>query len=298
MDMFRLPSPLEEISHHPGTQDGIRIFIKRDDLIHPHISGNKWRKLKYNIEEAKKQQARLLITAGGPWSNHLAATAAAGKILGFKTLGLVRGTGYPSGNETLEFCQQQGMQLVFVPKKEFEQIPQNMTKNIIDWMEAYFIPMGGGNELGIQGCREIIDEIDIPFDMICLPVGTGTTFMGVAGAAGGKQVWGFSAVKDDTQHSAELIEWVQSTSSVQLIYEYSLGGFARSAPELENFIVDFYLQNKILLEPVYTGKMMYGLFDRIQKGQVQPGVSIVCIHTGGLQGLQGFPDLHRRLFTS
>lgn len=298
MEFLKLPSPLEEIKNHPGIESGIRLYIKRDDLIHPKISGNKWRKLKYNIEEAKAQKAKTLITAGGAWSNHLAATAAAGKLFGFKTIGFVRGEEPQAWSNTLKFCKEHEMKLIFISKKEFDQLPESVSQLLLEYLNAYFIPLGGENDLGIKGCKEIIQEIDIKFDLFCLPVGTGTTLTGIGESIGDKPLIGFSALRDGSQHSAQFLHWVQSHPNVTLTHTYNLGGYAKSCTVLENFIVDFYQQNKIMLEPVYTGKMMFGLYDMITKNEIKQDTTIVCLHTGGLQGLQGFPDLHNRLFTS
>lgn len=294
MDFLNLPSPLEELRHHPGKERGIRIFIKRDDLIHSEISGNKWRKLKYNIQEAKEKGASILVSAGGPWSNHLAATAAAGRLLGLKTKAFIRGVEPKEWSETLLFCKSNEMELNFLSKNSFDTI--DFSVEIAD--DEYWIPLGGENSHGIKGCKEILEEISIDFDLVCVSVGTGTTMMGIGGGLEGQQIIGFSALKDTSQHSDELNKWLNSHGWSLLTHQYSGEGFAKSSVQLEDFIVDFYQQNKIILEPVYTGKMMMGVFDMINTRRVQNDTNIVCIHTGGLQGLKGFPDLHKRLFTS
>src|SRR5688572_18165932 len=171
MDFLNLPSPLEELQHFPGKEKGIRIFMKRDDKIHPEISGNKWRKLKYNIENAKEKGASILVTAGGPWSNHLAATAAAGKKLGFKTKAYVRGVEPKEWSDTLNFCRSQGMELNFLSKSTFDS--QDLAVEMSD--DEYWIPLGGENDAGVKGCAELMNEITIGFDLITVPVGTGTT---------------------------------------------------------------------------------------------------------------------------
>ncbi len=298
MNFLNLPSPLEEIKYHPGNGNDIRLFIKRDDLIHPDISGNKWRKLKYNIEKAKTLGCTTIITAGGPWSNHLAATAAAAKIFGLEVMGIVRGEEPPVWSDTLKFCKSQDMKLMFVSRKEFDKLPGSITSRMLEKMNAFFIPVGGENKEGLQGCEEIINEVDIDFDTFCIPVGTGTTLTGVGRSIIDKRLIGFSALRDISQHSPEFLDWLKENTQVELTFEYSEGGFAKSSLQLEDFIVNFYMQNKIMLEPVYTGKMMFGVFDKIEKGLIEAGSSVVCLHTGGLQGLNGFADLHKRLFTS
>jgi 1-aminocyclopropane-1-carboxylate deaminase len=298
MSLLQLPSPIQEIIHHPGKNQGIRLYIKRDDLIHPHISGNKWRKLKFNIQHAQNLGANTLISAGGPWSNHLAALAAAGKVFNLKTVGIIRGEAPPTRNSTLQFCQLQGMELHFISRTDFDGLPHSISHILKTYPFSFYIPLGGDNELGIQGCEEIAAEIHAKFDVVCLPVGTGTTLRGVAQSMPHQRVMGFSALKNQAQHSAELVTWLAHNPMVDLSHAYSGKGFAKSTPELEDFIYNFYQQNKIMLEPVYTGKMMYGVFNLIEHGFYNPGASILCLHTGGLQGLAGFPDLHKRLFTS
>jgi 1-aminocyclopropane-1-carboxylate deaminase len=294
MHFLQLPSPLHKLDHHPGKERGIRIFMKRDDLIHPEISGNKWRKLKYNIENAKAKGVSILVTAGGQWSNHLAATAAAGNKLGFKTKAFVRGTEPKQWSDTLLLCRSQGMELHFLSKSTFDS--QDLAVEVSD--DEYWIPLGGENDAGVKGCSELVNEITIDFDMITLPFGTGTTMMGIGNSVPDKNLIGFSALGSPDYDSTRLNDWIRITNHVWVNYDYGFGGFARSTPPLENFIVDFYQQNKMMLDPVYTGKMMFGLFDLIQQGKIKDNSTIISIHTGGLQGLKGFPDLHSRLFTS
>lgn len=174
-------------------------------------------------------------------------------------------------------------------------MPDSISHILKTYPHSFYIPLGGENELGIKGCEEIAAEIHIEFDFFCLPVGTGTTLRGVAQSLPHQHVIGFSALKNPEQHSDELVNWVANNPRVELSHAYSGKGFARSTPELEDFILNFYQQNKMMLEPVYTGKMMYGVFNLIENGFFNEGTSIICLHTGGLQGLAGFPQLHQRL---
>jgi 1-aminocyclopropane-1-carboxylate deaminase len=295
---LQIPSPIQLIHQHPGIDKGIQIYIKRDDLIHPEISGNKWRKLKYNIEQAKLRNADTLVTAGGAWSNHLAATAAAGKLLNLKTIGIIRGEEPPKWSATLLYCKSQGMEFIFKARREFDRLHDSISNDTLSTFNSFYIPMGGENEWGRLGCEEIMHEITIDFDVLCLPVGTGTTLQGVSNGCFNKNILGFSALNNPSQQSAELMEFVNDRSNVELYFDDYFGGFAKSAIELEDFIVSFYQQNKIILDPVYTGKMMFHLFEAIKKNQFKNGTTIACLHTGGLQGIAGYPDLHRRLFTS
>jgi len=298
MSIFQIPSPLHEIHYHPGKEENIRIFIKRDDLIHQDISGNKWRKLKYNIEIAIEQKFEAIVSWGGAWSNHLAALAAAGEMFNIKTIGIIRGEEPKVWSHTLIYCKQKGMELHFISRSNFEELPHSANPILAKHKNTFIIPVGGEGDLGVHGCSEILNEIDIPYQLVCTPVGTGTTLKGLAGSNKNVEFIGFSALKESSQHSFEFNRWLDFQHHVELTHEYSMGGFAKSNKILEDFIVDFYQQNKIMLEPVYTGKMMYGVFDKVKKQQIKPHTNIVCIHTGGLQGLTGFPDLHKRLFTS
>lgn len=293
-----IPSPLQEMNVHPGLSVGIRLMMKRDDLIHPEISGNKWRKLKYNIEEAKKQQAKTLISAGGPWSNHLAALAAAGSYLGFKTVGIIRGVKPVNESETLTFCRNHGMELIFMAKPDFDNLPESISQILNNYPDAYFIPLGGDNVQGVKGCMELAGELPFTPDIIAVSVGTGTTLKGIATALPGVRILGFSALKDASQHTHDLLNWVEESPNVQLVYQPNLGGFAKTNKSLNDFIISFHEHTNILLEPVYTGKMMFGLYALIQSDTSLHNKTIVCIHTGGLQGLKGYPDLHKLLFTS
>lgn len=291
MDLFKIPSPLEEVRLHPGIDKGIRIYMKRDDLIHPEVSGNKWRKLKYNVEDAQKCNAKTLVTAGGPWSNHLAATSAVGNLLGFKTRAFIRGIEPSLWSDTLQFCTRNNMSFTFLSKAQFDDM------NFLEQIHAdeYFIPLGGENEFGVKGCAEIVDEIDIAFDVFCTSIGTGTTFMGVGSKILNKKLIGFSSLKPH-QHSSSLMNWVESNRHVSIEYD-RFGGFAKINPALKDFIVAFKANNNITLDPVYTGKMMFELYSLIEKRHIAEGSVVIALHTGGLQGIKGFPDLHNRLFT-
>lgn len=298
MSVLKIPSPLHEILTHPGLEHGIQLWMKRDDLIHPDISGNKWRKLKYNIEEARLQGAKTLISAGGPWSNHLAALAAAGSYFGFKTVGIIRGVKPVYESETLTFCRNHGMELVFLPKPLFDTLPESISQILERYPDSYFIPLGGDNEQGVRGCMELAGELSFTPDIITVSVGTGTTLKGIAKALPNVRVIGFSALRDSSQHTPDFLNWVQNHSNVQLVFQPELGGFAKTSKELNNFIISFYKHTNIVLEPVYTGKMMFGLYNMLSSDASFNNKSIISIHTGGLQGLSGYPDLHKLLFTS
>jgi 1-aminocyclopropane-1-carboxylate deaminase len=270
--------------------NGFSITIKREDLIHPEVSGNKFRKLKYNLEEARSNKATALVTFGGAFSNHLAATAAAGDQLKIKTHGFVRGEEleFKERNPTLKFCESKGMQLHFISRSAYRQKEQADAFKVFlkQHPSAYVLPEGGTNELAIQGCKEILTPEDDTFSTICCSVGTGGTFSGLIQASSNQEVLGFVVVKDP-----EIEKTVQSFAAAdkvwELLYDYDCGGYGVFSPELITFINNFHEKHKILLDPVYTGKMVFGIFTLIKKKQWRWGKNILIIHTGGIQGIQG-----------
>ena len=269
----------------------ISISIKREDLLHPIISGNKFRKLKYNLKEAIKQKKSKLVTFGGAFSNHILAVAAAGKELGFETIGIIRGDELADKileNPTLFKAQKLGMKFKFVDREMYR------NKNEIDFrrrlelefQDFYLLPEGGTNELAIQGCEEILTDLDNAFDFICCPVGTGGTISGVINCSKeSQQVLGFPALCGD--FLKEDIRKFATKSNWNLITDYDFGGYAKVSDELIRFMNDIYSQYNILLDPIYTGKMMFGVMDLIEKDFFPKNSRILVIHTGGLQGIAG-----------
>lgn len=269
--------------------NNISVFIKREDLLHSQISGNKFRKLKYNLIKARQLNQRTLLTFGGAYSNHIAAVAAAGHEFGFNTIGMIRGEellGKINDNPTLRLAQQQGMRLVFISRADYR---RKTEPNFIQALqnqfgEFYLIPEGGTNALAVQGCTEILTAQDKQqFDYICCAVGTGGTIAGLIESSTDQQmVLGFPALKGDFLQ-AEIQQWTQKTNW-ELVPGYHWGGYAKTTPALLQFVQDFYGQNGIEIEPVYTGKMLFGIFDLIQQGYFPAHSQILVIHTGGLQG--------------
>ena len=282
--LFQIPSPLQLLNDRDFEKAGVRLFIKREDLIHPQISGNKWRKLKYNLEDARKAGKNTLLTFGGAFSNHIYAIAATGKIFGFRTIGIIRGEKTLSLNPTLAFAESQGMQLFFLNRTDYRHKDQAAILNKIRAMvneDFFLIPEGGANEAGIRGCAEIALEIDMDFDFICCPCGTGTTLTGLASSLQNhQQALGFAALKVNPEAQAGFL----NVANAHVFYDYHFGGYAKTTPELLTFIQDFEASHGILLERVYTGKMLFGLFDLLKKGFFKAGQTVVVLHTGGLQG--------------
>lgn len=290
----KLNSPLQKITDETLTHFSINLYIKRDDLIHPEISGNKWRKLKYNIEAAKKRNLSAILTFGGTYSNHIAATASAGKDFGIKSIGIIRGEETFPLNPTLSLAKQCGMELHYMDRttyreKETEKVVNQLKEKFDDF---WLVPEGGYNKKGALGCEEIIDEIDINFDYICTACGTATTLSGIINAIDKNQTaLGFSALKGG-EFLHENITKLTNKKNYQLITDYHFGGYAKYKPELIDFIHRFKTTHNIQLDPIYTGKMMFGIYDLIKQNYFQKNTTIIAVHTGGLQGIAGFNERH------
>lgn len=273
-------------------QNGVRFFIKREDQNHPSVSGNKWWKLKYNLEQAINTNQHTLLTFGGAYSNHLYAMAAAAQELGLRSIGIVRGEETLPLNETLKFAIACGMKLHYVSRDVYRtktnpQFRDELHKKFGDF---YLIPEGGTNELAVKGCAEFARQLnqEVHFDYGCLPVGTGGTMAGVIeGLDESKRIVGFPVLKGAKFLEAE-IKHFTSRSNWELLYDYHAGGYAKTNSALIKFIREFEEKYGIPLDPVYTGKMMWGVFDLLQKGYFAPGSTVLVFHTGGLQGRKGF----------
>ena len=277
--------PLEEVEHIVLKKHGVQLYVKRDDLIHPFISGNKWRKLKYNIDEMKRQGKSTLLTFGGAYSNHLLATAAAGQKLGFRTIGIIRGEEPRERNPVLKKAEESGMQTYFISREEYR---QKDTLEMYDRLKSthgdfYLVPEGGANPLGVEGCREITKEIQAQYSHICCCIGTGTTLAGIAlSLQPGIKAIGFCVHKGGGSVSENVNRWTSGAGNYTIINDYHFGGFAKSTDELKAFIHEFFMETRIPSEPVYTGKMFFGIFDMVKKKFFRPGSVLVALHTGGI----------------
>lgn len=291
------PSPVQEIHDTFLNERGISLMIKREDLLHAEVSGNKWRKLRYNLLAAKEEGHETLLTFGGAYSNHIHATAAAASEMGFKSIGIIRGEEHLPLNDTLKFAARKGMCLAYMDRNKYRH--KNST-DVIEELKGkfgnfYLVPEGGTNSLAIRGCEEIITELTAPFDYICCAAGTGGTVAGlIAGLDGQQQVLGFSALKGSFLNQAVtgLLAHAKGKAYTnwQIIDQYHFGGYARINPELIDFIRSFWYQHHILLDPIYTGKVMFGIYDLINKGYFPTGSRILAIHTGGIQGWGGIKE--------
>lgn len=269
----------------------VSLSIRREDLIHPFISGNKFRKLKYNLLKAKAENKETLLTFGGAFSNHIAAAAFAGNENGFKIIGIIRGDELESKiseNPTLHFAQKCGMKFKFVSREDYRHktepyFLENLKKEFGDF---YLVPEGGTNEFAIKGCEEVLTIADADYDFICCSVGTGGTISGIIRSILPHQkVLGFPALKGDFLKE-EIRKFVKN-QNWELITAYHFGGYAKVNPELITFINQFYEENKVPLDPIYTGKMVFGVIDMIQNNYFPENSKILLIHTGGIQGNQG-----------
>ncbi len=271
--------------------NNVSVSIRREDLIHPIVSGNKFRKLKYNLVQAKAENQKTLLTFGGAFSNHIAAVAFAGKENGFKTIGIIRGDELRSKiekNPTLKFAQECGMQFEFVTREDYRhKIEATFLENLKQkFGEFYLVPEGGTNEFAIKGCEEILTKDDSLYDFVCCAIGTGGTICGIINSILPHQkVLGFPALKGDFLKE-EICKFAQN-ENWELITNYHFGGYGKVNPELIAFINQFYVENKIPLDPIYTGKMVFGVMDLIQKSYFPKNSKILLIHTGGLQGIAG-----------
>ena len=290
--MIKIPSPLQEIKTNWSQKAEIKLFVKRDDLIHPLVSGNKFRKLKYNIVEAKEKGYKTILSFGGAYSNHIHALSAACKGNAFKSIGIIRGDEIRPLNHTLQFAEDHGMELHWISRGDYRKKddPEFIDKLKEQFGDFYLVPEGGTNDLAIKGTSEIIPEIEMDFDYICTGVGTGGTIAGlIKSCPPQSKVLGFSALKGDF-----IIKEVHDLLPTHINCSYSVntdfhfGGYAKVKLELWEFIDDFKSQTDIQLEPIYNGKMVFGIKALCEQGFFIAGQTIIALHTGGLQGLAGF----------
>lgn len=292
---FQIFSPEEEISDPRFKEKEIGLFIKRDDKIHPFISGNKWRKLKYQLEYAKSKDINHLVTFGGAWSNHLLAIAAAAATFGFQATAYVRGE--EIRNPVLDMCKIFGLKLNFVDRESYRNKAELFSKNH-DPINSLFIDEGGKSERGLLGCADLIAELKQEYDHIFVASGTGTT---VAGLQLGidkeklkSQIHTVPVLKGADGLLADFSQWNVPTEKIFMHPDYHFSGYAKTKPELIDFIKNFVSSTGIMVEPTYTGKLMYAVYDLIEKDYFKPKSKILVIHTGGITGLLGYLDLFNK----
>ncbi|MBN3891078.1 MAG: 1-aminocyclopropane-1-carboxylate deaminase/D-cysteine desulfhydrase [Nostoc sp. JL31] len=304
MSLTFLPPPIQQINSKIARHAGVDLYVLRLDLMHPWVNGNKWFKLKYNLLEAKEKNFTTLLTFGGAYSNHIYATAAAGNLFGFRTIGVIRGEERLPLNPTLSFAVQQGMQLVYLNREMYRQRNTPALEEYLQqrFGEVFIIPEGGSNLNGVRGCIEIVGST-IAFDRICVACGTATTLAGIAlSLNAGQRAIAFPVLKNGAFLAQEIESLLtnylasdlptpyNSPASLELVCDYHFGGYAKVNDELLLFSQQFTQEHGVPLDYVYTAKMFYGVMDLLQQGFFSRGDSLLLVHTGGLQGNAGIEE--------
>lgn len=300
---MNIPSPIHALHLPLFDEKEVSVWIKRDDLIHDEISGNKWRKLKYNLAAFQKGNYNSILTFGGAYSNHILATAKVGFDNKVETIAIIRGEEQLPLNPTLKRSVELGMKIHYVSRTEYREkdTVQFLDKVKEKFGNVYIIPEGGGNKEGVLGCKEIVNEIDVDFDYILTDCGTGATLAGISLALTANQkaigipvLKGGDFILDEVNNYVELLnEDTSKIKNIELATDYHFGGYAKHKPELIEFMRLFYTQTGIKTDPVYTGKLFYGLLDLIKNDHFPKESKIVVVHTGGLQGIAGFEERYK-----
>jgi 1-aminocyclopropane-1-carboxylate deaminase len=284
----KIYSPVQKIDFHPLSN----LYVKRDDLIDPYISGNKWRKLKYILEKAKAERKNHLVTFGGAYSNHLVATAAAAARSGLQATAFVRGEEVK--NEMLLICSLYGMNLIFVDRESYKNKAGLYQLHFGSNDSTYFIDEGGASAEAVIGCSEIISELTENYDHIFVAAGTGTTaaglLKGIQDAGLYTKLHVIPVLKGGSFIADEIVRYTALSNHLILHPDYHFGGYAKTTPALLDFIKKFTQETGVLIDPVYTAKMFYAILDLYQQHQILPTDKILAIHTGGLLGLLGMKD--------
>ncbi|MCZ4222098.1 1-aminocyclopropane-1-carboxylate deaminase/D-cysteine desulfhydrase [Pedobacter rhodius] len=285
----KIYSPVDKVKLFPFDN----LFAKRDDLIDPYISGNKWRKLKYLLIKAKAENKTHLVTFGGAYSNHLVATAAAASRTGLKSTAFIRGEEVK--NEMLFICSLFGMNLIFTDRESYKDKPALFNKNFQDDKDAMYIAEGGASAEAILGCAEIIDELtDAHYDHIFCAAGTGTTAAGLLKGIKKNnlktKLHVIPVLKNGFFIKEEILKYTPDSAQLLFHTDYHFGGYAKTTPELLDFIKNFIHNTGLLIDPVYTAKMFYAITDLQKQNRIQKHEKILAIHTGGLLGIFGMKD--------
>ncbi|WP_231491558.1 1-aminocyclopropane-1-carboxylate deaminase/D-cysteine desulfhydrase [Pedobacter sp. Leaf170] len=284
----KIYSPVEQIKLAPFNN----LYVKRDDLIDPFISGNKWRKLKYILQSAEKEAKNHLVTFGGAYSNHLLATAAVAAKASLTSTAFVRGERVE--NEMLLLCTLFGMNLIFIDREAYKDKKSLFKKHFGDDKNAYFIDEGGASLQATLGCAEIIDELLEPYTHIFCAAGTGTTAAGLLkGILNHKLKTKLNIIpvlKGGDFIKNEISKYVSNTENLVLHTDYHFGGYAKTTPELISFIKKFTSSTGLLIDPVYTAKMFYAVIDLQKNNYFTHNDKILTIHSGGLMGIFGMKD--------
>ena len=282
-----LYAPIEQLHFDLFKKKQIELYIKREDLIHPFIAGNKWRKLNYVLHDAKAKNKRHLVTFGGAYSNHLLAVACAGAKYHFTTTGFVRGE--EVNNHMLALCRWFGMHLIFVEREAYRDKVKLFEENFSDNNDTYFIDEGGAGELGAKGCGEILKNIQNEYSHVFCSVGTGCTIEGLIAYANENKmptsIEGVVVLKGGDFLQKQIEEKNFNQANWRLHQGFHEGGYAKTNPELLAFIQNFAAQTGILIDQVYEGKMMKAIFTLAQENYFKKGSKILAIHCGGTLGM-------------
>ncbi|MEZ5035724.1 MAG: pyridoxal-phosphate dependent enzyme [Chitinophagaceae bacterium] len=265
-------------------EKNITLDVLRLDTIHPVISGNKWFKLKYYLEEAKLESKKTLLSFGGAWSNHILATAAAARLVGLNSIGLIRGETKKFESGTLQEARKLGMQLFFFDRENYR---QKIIPTAIHQEEIYVIPEGGYGEKGAAGAASILSySSKKDYTHIVCAAGTGTMAAGLLQAILPSQhLVAVSVLKNYTNLEKDILSIAKNKfHSISVVHDYHFGGYAKQKPELIDFMNDFYKETAIPTDFVYTGKLAFAIMDLVKKNYFLPGYKILMIHSGGLQG--------------
>ncbi|MFN6464459.1 MAG: 1-aminocyclopropane-1-carboxylate deaminase/D-cysteine desulfhydrase [Nostoc sp. DedVER02] len=310
MSLIFFPPAIQKINSEIALHAGVDMYVLRLDLMHPWVNGNKWFKLKYNLLEAKEKHFTTLLTFGGAYSNHIYATAAAGNLFGFHTIGVIRGEETLPLNPTLSFAVQQGMQLVYLNREMYRQRNTAALQKYLQqrFGEVFIIPEGGSNLNGVRGCTEIIGDAMLKagsayaFNRVCVACGTATTLAGISlSLYEGQRAIAFPVLKNGlflaqeiesllTNYLASGLPTPSNPASWELVCDYHFGGYAKLNNELLLFSQQFREEYGIPLDYVYTAKMFYGVIDLLKQGFFSKGDSLLLVHTGGLQGNIGMEE--------
>lgn len=292
-----LPSLLQRLHHPLLTRYGVELWCKRDDLIHPAISGNKWRKLKYHLLHAREHGKQHLLSFGGAYSNHIHALAAAGYQTGLRTTGIIRGEADAVSNTTLRDARRWGMNLVFVDRQSYRR------RQDPDWLAQFaapdtlIVPEGGSSPLAIPGVAELVGEVPFSPDLWVLPCASGGTLAGlIAGKRDREQILAIAVLKGGGFIADEVCRLHPAAANIpgwRIALDHHDGGYAKFSPALWQWVQDFSATTDLPLEPIYSGKAMWGLFRELAAGRIASGSKIVFIHTGGMQGLAGLREQGR-----
>lgn len=296
-------SPIQKLNYPIFEEKKLDVWVKRDDLIHSEISGNKWRKLKYNIKAFNKGNFNSIVTFGGAYSNHILATAKVCYNFNIKSIGIIRGEEQKALNPTLKRAKELGMELNYISRLEYKnKHTQTFIKNINNkYNNPYIIPEGGGNKEGVLGCKDIIKEIPLDFNYVLTDCGTGATLAGISlaikkhqKAIGIPVLKGGEFILDEVKkYYCLLQEDITKIENIKLKTQYHFGGYAKHKTELLDFMKSFYKETGIKTDPIYTGKLFYSVVDLVKNNYFKQNSTIVVVHTGGLQGIDGFEERHK-----